>query len=217
MKKGFYPVKQAERVVLALVIFFAAAGNVLAQKYQLSAIAGVNRVFAYGEEADYVLGENDFPVTPAHSPFSLGASFTFFFTRNWGLEADGRYILSSKVQLVDPSDQDTVEVDAAKHLSLTLNIVYQFLTGKFRPYLVAGGGFDRLQAKAATYISTYGFEIDVEAPESKTDPMANFGTGLVFDVASTFGIRLDLRYVVIFSDPDRVTALSTTAGVSFRF
>ena len=217
MDKGPSPVKHTGAAILALFLFFTHAGNVLAQKFQLSVFAGVNRVSAYGEDADYVLGENDFPVTPAHSPFALGASFTFFFTKNLGVEADGRYILSSKVTLLDPSDQDTVGVDTAKHFSLTLTVIYQFLTGKFRPYLVIGGGFDRIQAKSASYITEYGFEIAVEAPESKMDPVANFGTGLIFDITDRFGIRLDLRYAVIFSDPDRVSGLNTAAGVSFQF
>jgi outer membrane beta-barrel protein len=201
-------------IVFALPLL---TGTAHAQKFQFSVFGGINHVFEYGSEDDYVLGGNDFPVTPAHTPPALGASFAYYFSENLGLELDWRYVLSSKVTLEDPSDQDTVEIDSSKHYSLTLNLIYQFMSGKLRPYIVAGGGFDKLMAKDATYTTEYGFEITLEAPEKTLDAVANFGAGLNYFVSDSVALKLDVRYVMIFSDPHNVNNLSAVGGLSFRF
>jgi len=209
-----------KRTWVVAILFFSLVGladSAQAQKFQFSIFGGINHIFQYGSEGNYVLGENDFPVTPSHTPAILGASFTYFFSGNLGLEADGRYTFSTKVALVDPSDQDTVEVDTSKHFSLTLNLIYQFPAGNLKPYLVAGGGFDSVSTEEKTYISEYGFEIIVEPPESTTDALANFGAGLIYSVSHSVGIRLDVRYVLIFSKPESVKSLNAVLGLSFRF
>jgi outer membrane beta-barrel protein len=192
-------------------------GAAYAQKFQFSVFGGINHVFKYGSEDDFVLGENHFPVTPTHTPPIFGASLSLFFSENLGLELDWRYVFSSKVILVDPSDQDTVEIDSSKHYSLTLNLLYQFMSGKLRPYVVAGGGFDNLSAEDATYTSEYGFAITLEAPEKTLDAVANFGAGMNYFVSDNLGLKLDVRYVMIFADPNNVNNLSAVFGVSFRF
>jgi opacity protein-like surface antigen len=201
-------------VVFALPFF---SGTAYAQKFQFSIFGGLNHVFEYGSENDYALGENDFPVTPSHTPPALGASLALFFTDNLGLELDWRYVLSSKVTLQDPSDQDTVEIDSSKHYSLTLNLIYQFMGGKLRPYILAGGGFDRLLGEDATYTSEYGFEITLEAPEKTLDVVFNFGAGLNIFLSDSVALKLDVRYVMIFADPNNVNNLSAVAGLGFRF
>jgi len=213
------PVNKKSSVILVFILFtlFFLTPAAHAQKIQLSVFGGINHVFEYGSEDDYALGENDFPVTPSHSPPVLGVSLGYFFNENLGLELDWRYVLSSKVTLEDPSDQDTVEIDSSKHYSLTLNLVYQFGGGKIRPYVVAGGGFDKLQAEDATYTSEYGFEIILEAPEKTLDAVANFGAGLNFFVSDSVAFKLDARYVMIFADPQTVNNLSAVAGLAVRF
>ena len=205
--------------VIAILLFslLVLAGSARAQKFQFSIFGGINHVFQYGSEENYVLGENDFPVTPSHTPGILGASVAYFFSESFGLEADGRYTFSTKATLVDPSDQDTVEVDTSKHLSLTLNLIYLLSAGNLKPYLVAGGGFDSVSAEEKNYISEYGFEITVEPPESTTDALANFGAGLIYSISPSVGIRLDVRYVLIFAEPQSVKSLNAVLGASFRF
>ena len=121
-------IKKKSWAVLVFIVFALPllAGTAHAQNFQFSLFGGINHVFEYGSEDDYILGGNDFPVTPSHSPLTLGASFGYFFTGNLGVELDWRYVMSSKVTLEDPSDQDTVEIDSSKHYSLTLNLIYQF-------------------------------------------------------------------------------------------
>lgn len=205
--------------VLVFIVFALPllTGSAHAQKFQFSVFGGLNHVFEYGSEDDYALGENDFPVTPAHTPLALGASLAYYFSENLGLELDWRYVLSSKVTLEDPSDQDTVAIDSSKHYSLTLNLLYQFMSGKLRPYVLAGGGFDKLLAEDATYTSDYGFEITLEAPEKTLDAVANLGAGLNYFVSDSLALKLDVRYVMIFADPKNVNSLSSVVGFSLRF
>jgi opacity protein-like surface antigen len=188
-----------------------------ADRYQLSFFVGMNHVFEYGSNDDYVLGENDFPVTPAHTPPNFGASFAFYIEENIALELDWRYTLSSKLTLLDPSDQDEVEIDSSKRYTITANILYRFLRGNVKPYIVVGGGMDKILAKNQTYTTKYGFEVDFLAPGKTIDFLANIGTGVQFFVSPNVGIRLDLRYVMIFADPDNLSGLNGVAGIFFSF
>jgi outer membrane protein W len=210
-------IKGAMLIGLSFLCVFCLPQKVLAQKFQFSVFGGVNHVFSYGSEEDYVFGENDFPVMPSHTPGSFGASLALFFTKNIGLELDGRYTLSSQVSLRDPSDEDTVDIDASKHYTITLNVRYRFLEGKIRPYLCVGGGVDKLLAEDRTYVSEYGWEVELLAPEKTVDPVANLGVGVHYLFRPNFGIRFDLRYVLIFSDPDKLNSLNGTLGVSIGF
>lgn len=204
-------------LLLAIFSFCFLPANAQAQSVQFSIFGGWNHVFKYGSEEDYKQGENDFPVTPAHTSVNFGMAAAFFFTRNIGLELDGRYVLLSKVILQDPSDQDRVEIDTSKHYSLTLNFVYRFLNSRFRPYLLLGGGIDKLLAKEETYASEYGYEIEFSPPEKTMDAVANIGTGIRFFILSKLGVRLDLRYSLIFADPDNQNNLNLTAGLFVTF
>lgn len=186
-------------------------------KYQFSIFGGINNVFKYGSEDDYVMGENDFPLTPAHIPPGFGMSFAYFFKSNIGIELDGKYTLSSKVTLQDPSDKDTIEINTSKHYSITINFIYQFLRGNFRSYFAVGGGIDKVLAKDETYTSAYGIEIELLAPEKTIDPVAHAGGGIHFFLMPNAGLRLDVRYVIIFDEPNNVNSFTVMAGAFFGF
>jgi len=208
---------QLKGLLLGIFSFCFITANGHAQKVHFSIFGGRNHVFEYGSEDDYVMSENDFPVTPAHAPFNFGMALVVFFTNNIGVELDGRYVFSSKVILQDPSDQDTVEIDTAKHYAITLNFVYRFLSSRFRPYLLVGGGIDKLLAKYETYTTEYGYDIEVLAPEKTTDVIASLGTGVQFFILTNLGARLDVRYSIIFDDPDNQINLNVTLGLFFGF
>jgi hypothetical protein len=210
----------SNRVILLLLGFlfmFCLPQKILAQKFQFSVFGGINHIFAYGSEQDYVFGGNDFPVTPSHTPFNFGAAFSVFFTNNIGLELDGRYTLTSQVTLTDPSDDDTVTIDTSKHYAITLNFLYQIMEGKIRPYFVLGGGVDKLLGEDRTYVTEYGWDVEFIAPEGTIDPVAHLGGGVHYFVRPNLGIRFDLRYVMIFSEPDRLGSLNGVLGFSFLF
>ena len=209
--------KKAKVILFGVISIILLMQPALAEKYQISLFVGMNHVFQYGSEGDYVFSENDFPVTPAHTPPNLGASFALNLKDNIALELDWRYTLSSKLMLVDPSDQDEVEIDSSKRHTITLNFIYRFLQGNVKPYIVVGGGLDKILAKDQTYITQYGFEVDFLAPDKTIDPVANIGAGVQFFFRPNIGIRLDLRYVMIFAEPDNLSGLNGVAGISFFF
>lgn len=217
MKNRIKQGKKTKSILVGLIWSILLIQPALAEKYLVSLFVGTNHVFEYGSENDYALGENDFPVTPAHAPPNFGAAFALSIKDNIALELDWRFTLSSKVTLLDPSDQDEVEIDSSKHHTLTLNFIYRFLLGRIEPYLVVGGGLDKILAKDKKHITKYGFEVDFLAPERTLDPVANFGAGVRFFVRSNIAIRLDLRYMMIFTEPDTLGSLNGTAGILFSF
>ena len=200
-----------------IAIFLCSSLLVGKQEIQLSFSGGVNYVFDYGSLDDYAPGENDFPVTPAHASPCFGLGFSYFFTGSLGIEVDGCYYLSSKVTLTDPSDDDTVDYTTGKHLSMTLNFVYRYAVGNFRPFLVIGGGMDKLFTKDKTYTSAYGYEIEFTAPDKSLDPMVNIGGGIQYLFRPNVGARVDVRYMIIFAKPDNVSSLNLMVGVFTRF
>jgi outer membrane protein W len=200
--------------IVTFLTFSLFAGG---QECQLYFSGGIDYLFNYGSEDDYAPGENDFPVTPAHTSPCFGLGFSYFFTDALGIEVDGRYYLSSKVTLTDPSDDDTIEYTTGKHLSMTLNLVYRFKKGNLMPYVVLGGGMDQLFAKDKTYTSAYDYEIEFTAPDKKLDPMCNIGGGIQFLFRPNAGARVDIRYMIIFAKPDRIIGLNLMAGVFIRF
>ena len=187
-------------------------------KTHITLTGGINHHFEYGSVDDYSPGENSFPVMPAHTASSLGLSFAYFFTNSIGLEVDGRMSSSSQVTLTDPSDMDTVEVDTAKHLSLTFNVIYQMLYGRFNPYFAVGAGFDRLSAEDQMLESAYGYEIVMLAPSEgeMVDFTIGAGVGMNYFIFKNVGLRLDIRYFIIFDDPRNVKTVSLKAGLCFR-
>jgi opacity protein-like surface antigen len=217
MKNRIELTKKAKVILFGVISIILLMQPALAEKYQISLFVGMNHVFQYGSEGDYVFSENDFPVTPAHTPPNLGASFALYIKDNIALELDWRYTLSSKLMLVDPSDQDEVEIDSSKRHTITLNFIYRFLQGNVKPYIVVGGGLDKILAKDQTYTTQYGFEVDFLAPDKTIDLVANIGAGVQFFFRPNIGIRLDLRYVMIFAEPDNLSGLNGVAGISFFF
>ncbi|WP_304511815.1 hypothetical protein [Desulfobacula sp.] len=95
---------------LLFILFFSSSAFTQERKNQVTIIAGLNYIFEYGSEADYMAMGNDFPVTSSHNTPTFGISYTRFFSKKIGFEVDFRYLLSSKVTLIDPSDNDEIEI-----------------------------------------------------------------------------------------------------------
>jgi len=208
-----------KKALIFLLIFGFAAGAVFAQdkKFKFSLIGGISSVFEYGSAEDYSLGENDFPVTPSHMPPYFGLSFSYFFANNVRAELDWRYVLSSKIVLSDPSDNDTIEIDTSKQYFASLNIVYQYLPFKFRPYVLVGGGINKLLAEAGIYISEFGYEIEWGIPYKTTALFAQFGGGLDVPLSLSFGVLADVRFVYLFTEQNDILSLFAGIGAYFLF
>lgn len=204
---------------LGWMLLALSPGICRAQKIQASLLTGGCRTFAYGAERDYALGENDFPVTPAHTSFQLGGALGVSLNDKLLLELDGRLVFSSPVTLEDPSDEDTVRIDTSNHLLMGVNLVYRLSEGRFRPYVLLGAGLDKVFAEDTTVMSEYGFEIIFEAPSGKEslDPMINIGTGGLFALNQRLALRLDARYVLIMDSPNTQNGLSLLLGLTAWF
>jgi len=209
---------------LALLLFLSLPGLVSAQQQDtgiyLHFFGGVNWVLEYGCDCDYALGENDFPVTPAHNTAAVGMGLGYLLGKGFGLELDGRYHSNTQVVLTDPSDGDTVTIDTAKHYTITFNLLYQIMQGSVRPYLLAGLGFDTVvDVETIVYNTDMGYEFELKEPEQKTDFMYNLGGGFEFLLGRTLGLRVDGRYVSIpkTDDHDTIQSINATAGLTIRF
>ncbi|HEX9901536.1 MAG TPA: outer membrane beta-barrel protein [Acidobacteriota bacterium] len=210
------------RKILAFSLLFTmvlAAGFAQEKKTAFSLFGGIHYVLKYGSESDYSPGDNDFPTTPAHTPPTFGLSFLYQFSGLLGLEVDGRYTLSSKVTLTDPSDGDTVSVDTLRHAGLTLNVLLFLGNGSFRPYLTLGAGSDvALGAKEQTLTTSLGYEVTFLPPEQKAELMADAGLGLMFNMGPMLGLRLDVRYLILPKNSNHplIHNMSAAGGLFIR-
>ena len=207
---------------LALLIlgFLPGLGFSQQPKAYVHLFGGMNAVLEYGSDLDYVQGENDFPVTPAHSTATVGMAFGYAIAGGLALELDARYHTNAEVTLRDPSDQDRVNIDTAKHYTLTANVMYRFLQGSVRPYVLAGAGIDTMvDVETKTLLTEFDFEFELEEPDKKTEFMFNLGGGVEIQLSGSLGIRLDARYVDIpkGGDHPKIQSVNVTAGLTFRF
>lgn len=184
------------------------------EKAHVFLFGGLNHYFQYGSEEDYIQGINDFPVNPSHNTLNLGVAVGLFFTSHFGAEIDGRYNFSSEIKLTDPSDHDSLLMQTSKNISLTASLIFLFSNKKIQPYFLAGGGINRLIFEEADYITEYGYEISLREPDENdsVDPVLNFGGGVNIKFNRNVGMRVDLRYSIIFDDIDTISCLNTTFG-----
>lgn len=206
--------------VIFLIVF---AAGVLSQplpaqdkSVKITFTGGLDNIFSYGSEQDYVFGINDFPVTPDHRTFYLGGSLHWMLSPRIGIGVSGRYVLPTSIVLTDPSDGDQVEINSAAHWSAVLNGVYYLTEGPFRPYVRLGGGIDKLASDAQTAVTDYGFEASFGIPEDSLDLMFIGAAGTEFALDDTWGIILELRYTHIFSDPDNVQSAGIVLGLNLN-
>jgi outer membrane protein W len=187
------------------------------KRFQVSLFGGLDHILAYGSVDEYAAGSNDFPVTPAHTPANFGAAFTYFLSDRLGIELRGEYTLASSMTLSDPSDQDTVSVNSSKHYAGSLNVLWEFVGQTIRPYLVLGGGADKVSSDLVMAVSEYGYEVTFTPPNKTLSFFANAGGGVRYLASSSLGVQLDLRYRVLFVDTNKINGLIAAAGVFLRF
>lgn len=206
------------RVLMAILTAAVLAGPSFGQakRLQISLFGGASRVLAYGSEADYAAGINDFPLTPAHTPMTAGLGLGFALTGSLRAEIRGEYALGSDLTLSDPSDGDRVTVPSAKHLSFSLNMVWSPFSGKLAPYLIAGGGADKMMAESASYLSAYGYQITFDSPARSLDFFVGAGAGLQWSVLPSLGVFIEARGRLLFAKPDSIRSLDAVAGVRIR-
>ena len=187
------------------------------KKNQISLFGGFNFVQKYGTADDYIPGENNFPITPSHTSYHFGLSFFHSLIRHFGLEVDLRYNLHSEITLEDPVEGEKITLDTNKNFNLSLNGYYEFLPEKkISPYLVLGGGVNRVQgSEVKIYISDWGNEVEVLPSEEKTVLIFTGGGGVIFTLYKAFGVRFDGRFILI-NDKPKITTYNLSLGFVFR-
>jgi hypothetical protein len=76
---------------------------------------------------------------------------------------------------------------------------------------------NKLLAQTSTYISEYGYEIELSIPDKTTALFAQFGGGLDVLLSSSFGVLADIRFVYLFTEPDNILSLFAGIGAYFLF
>ena len=209
------------KTTTVLTILLLSAGMAHAQqgKVQVTAFGGINHLLEYGSVDDFEAGYNNFPVVPAHSPGNFGAALSYSPLSWLGIEYDMRMSLRTDVTLTDPSDGDTLTIQTPKHFAISLSLLLQPFQGRISPYLLIGGGVDRIIAEDEAYISEMGYEIVMPAPpeDERVDTLLQAGAGINVLMYRSFGIRLDVRYMRIFDEPRSVGSVMATLGLIARF
>ena len=188
---------QMRKVVPVVAALFLAAAFISPAFGQgrLSLFVKGNFVSSSGSAADYVAGENDFPICEAHQNMGVGIGYEIGRSRVFG-GIEIHYNLSGKAALVDPSDNDRVEIDTYTSLSgLAVLGVNVLQLSRVRLYVQAGVGANvLLGTEVKTYSSTLGYDTEINPPDRKI-PLTGFG-GVGIDLAMTSGLsaRLGFRY-----------------------
>ncbi len=177
-----------------------------------------NFVGETGSAADYVEGENDFPVASAYRTYGGGFGLTFGKGVFIGLE--GHYNLSGKVTLTDTSDEDTVEINTYKSASGYVTLGFCLVRNRYVRFYVNGGGgirqiMEELETK--TYVSEMGYETLIEPPEKKSHFAGFGGAGLEIYFSRSGGLFAGGRYLVYTVEGESRTMLVVLAGFVVRY
>lgn len=202
--------------IISAVILFVVGSSLAYSDTNIYLFGKSNFVNSAGSEADYVEGENDFPIMSSHQNFGGGFGITFgskgaFF----GIE--GHYNLSGETVLTDPSDDDTVTINTYKYASGFLTLGFNIINNNsMRLYISGGGGVSyALGAEMETYTSDMGYETQIEVPEKKY-PLTGFGgIGLEIYFSPNSGLLLGGRY--LYTDLDQPqTMIVAMVGLVFK-
>ena len=151
-----------------------------------------------GNNADYVPGENDFPITPSHIEYGGGLGILFNFSELLFLQLTGEYLFGAEVDKVDPSDMESYTYRTYDNINLLASLLIKF-GRKTRFFVTAGGGMNILMPyKDKEETGSLGSIILIEAPDKKINPMALLGGGVIFKMGKGF-FKVETVYSMIFN------------------
>lgn len=207
------------KVVFITVIFIISTGFV--NSYADVYFFGQGRfVSSSGSASGYKTGEKDFPLTSSYNALGFGMGLSncskcsgpIFF----GLEA--QYHLSGKATMTDTLDNDTVEINTYKYLTgLAFFGINIFKSSGLRFFISGGVGSSyAINVEMKTYTSEYGYETEIEPPETKYPFTAFGGVGVVMKFSPRMGLLLSGRYQHRGTDQPQ-NAIVTQAGLVLSF
>jgi hypothetical protein len=208
------------RIVTAAILFsMAAARSGFAQEPRFTISAGgvLERIPAFGAANDYIPGQNDFPVTPAHSIGTAGLNLTYAVSPLFALRFEGRYGFARTLRLADPSDGDQVDVESSKRWAFSLGILFRLPGRIIHPWLFAGAGGESLFAQDQTRTTGLGYKAVFTAPARDPAMLIQGGAGVSIGIGPGWGIWAEARYIHVFIRPDAVNKGLFFAGLYFSF
>jgi opacity protein-like surface antigen len=169
----------------------------------------------------HALNENDTALPEAFVNIPLTAAIAYNVSSIFAVEGEFSWIIPV-TQKVDMGNGETHDMKSPDVLAYQANLRAHLPTGgAIRPYLIAGLG-------AVTFLSSTEPDRLPQLENSETAFAINFGTGLVYRLTESWGVRADFRELVAFPADD-ATGLSqdgsaddvwmerATLGVTYGF
>jgi len=198
------PEKLMRTAVVVLLLFSAlllpAAGQ--RKKVSLELLGGMNLFAASGSDSDYVAGENDFPRSPAYSAPGLGFRAAFLVSPRWAWTIDARYGNSAAIDLSDPSDHETVRVDAPVYLTAVAGGQRSFrLSRSLILCAMMGAGIEYRLVEEKEFFTDLGSKIIIGAPAQPLSPLLAAGIGLQYEFTAALAVGVECRAAYTLREP----------------
>ncbi|HEX7502335.1 MAG TPA: hypothetical protein VF451_02850 [Acidobacteriota bacterium] len=186
--------------LLLSALLLPAAGQ--RKKVSLALLGGMNLFAASGSDSDYIAGENDFPRSPAYIAPAMGVRGAFLVSLRWAWTIDARYGVAAAIDLRDPSDQETVRVDAPGYLTAVVG--GQYFLGLFPAldlYAAIGAGIEYRQVEEKEFISDLGSKIVIAPLAKPLSPLLAAGIGLQYEFADALAMGVECRAMYTLREP----------------
>ncbi len=188
-------------VILLVMITFFPQKSMATQKNKKTYIF-VHVAFSLaqkmGSNDEYVPGENDFPITPAHHEYGVGCGLIINLSNRFVVQLSGDYLLGAEVKKEDPFDGETYMYKTYNNINVLGSLMFKF-GRKNRFFISCGGGVNILTPYANKEVEgSLGSIIMLQAPDSKTNPMAAFGGGVILNMKKII-FKIEALYTKIFN------------------
>ena len=203
------------KAVVCLILFLSMAG-LSAAGTEVYLFGRMTLGRPIGDSTDYEPGVYDFPQSESYTIPGFGLGFRSGRTVYFGLE--GHFNMKGKMTLVDPSDNDRVEIDTYPSITGLLVLGIRVINNRMLLVFLEGGGGVSFatSVKSRAYTSELGVETRIEPPE-ETSPFVYFGgAGIVLNLSRTTGLIINARYRFTNAE-QKQTALVAGAGLNFSF
>ena len=147
-----------------------------------------NMAHKMGDNDEYLAGENDFPVTPAHGEAGIGLGVIWNLSKRFAIQFCGDYLFGGEVEKEDPSDKETCTYRTYDNINLIGSGIIRF-GGGTQFFISPGAGINILVPYDDTEkTGSLGSIIVIEAPAKKIHPLMAFGAGVIHNMKKSFFI-----------------------------
>ena len=171
-----------------------------------------NLVQRIGTNNDYIAGENDFPITPAHKEIGLGCGLMINMTEKLATQLVCDYLFGTEVKKEDPFDGETVRYRTYNNINILGSVIFKF-GKKYKFFLSGGGGVNILNPYDDKELEgNLGSLIIISAPGTKVNSMLSFGGGWILNMKKTI-LKLEVLYNLILNIKKNSILLRLGIGV----